>query len=101
MTALELFNQPSPLKSEPACVREIVQRLASSLCTRFGFCPDSDDLVISCGYFSDKNNAEAVSTWVYEQLQDQSPTSQEELLHTLDRLFERKVDSLSQQFLGS
>lgn len=100
MNTLELFAVPSPLKSETAEIRQIVHRLARSLCHLHGIQEVSDELVISFGVLSDKDNSEAVSSWIYQQIKSQSYSTQEELLRELVGSFEQKLDAPSNYHAG-
>ena len=61
----EFFNQPSELKSEPEEIRTRITQLAEMLCEEHSISKDDKQLTIRVGCLSDKNNLEAISSWVY------------------------------------
>lgn len=94
MIKQDYLTKKSPLKNEPADIRYFVEELAYSLCGAFCIPRDKRTLSLELGVFSDKNNLEAVSTWVYYELQTVSTDRAGEVIKVLKPKLEKELNLL-------
>lgn len=94
MNATELLKNESPLKTLSAELRQMIVRIAEGLCASHLIEKSGRELVIHFGYITDCNNLEAISTWVYRQIEISQAESQEMLLQQIIDNFESTIYQL-------
>jgi hypothetical protein len=95
MNIENLFNKPSSYQRLRATEQSKINRLGKYLCRKVNINPADDSVTLEFSDFNDKNNLQAICSWITQEMEELSEASEKALKSQLFELFCRRLNILS------